>query len=126
MSWWPRCVNRTGTWGVPPSEKKEPPMKKITILVAAAVTMLLAACGSSPASQTGRLSAPAATASPSTASSSSPAAHRHRHHHHHRTQAAHRTGCSTWLWRHVYHPDRLHLVRRCMTVHGTVTELQWE
>jgi hypothetical protein len=104
-------------------------MKKITLLTAAAgAALVLAACGSSPASQTGRLSAPTATLSPSTASSSSPAAHRHHHrrHHHHRAQAAHRTGCSTWLWRHVYHPDRLHLVRRCMTVRGTVTELSWE
>jgi hypothetical protein len=34
--------------------------------------------------------------------------------------------CNTALWRHVYHPDRLRLVRRCMTVRGRVTELRWE
>jgi hypothetical protein len=26
----------------------------------------------------------------------------------------------------VYHPDRLQVVQRCKTVHGTVTELRWE
>lgn len=34
--------------------------------------------------------------------------------------------CGTALWRHVYHPDRLRLVRKCMTVRGQVTELRWE
>ena len=129
MSWWPRCVNRTGTWGVQASEKKEPPMKKITILMAAAVTVLLAACSSSPANQTGPLSAPTATASPFTASSSPAAPHHHRHHHHrhHRAlAAAPGARCDAALWAHVYHPDRLHVVRQCMTVRGTVTEVRWE
>jgi hypothetical protein len=129
MSWWPRCVNRTGTWGVLASEKKEPPMKKITILMAATVTVLLAACGSSSPSQTGRISAPTATASPFTASSSPAALHHHRHHHHrhHRAlAAAPGARCDAALWAHVYHPDRLHVVRQCMTVRGTVTEVRWE
>jgi hypothetical protein len=34
--------------------------------------------------------------------------------------------CGTGLWRHVYHPDRLRLVRKCMTVRGRVTGLSWE
>jgi hypothetical protein len=66
------------------------------------------------------------SASPAAPGSAIPAHHgRHRHHHHH-LAAAHRSACGTALWRHVYHPDRLHLVRRCMTVRGRVTELRWE
>ncbi len=55
--------------------------------------------------------------------SATPAHHRRRHH---RAAAARRSACGTALWRHVYHPDRLRLVRRCMTVRGRVTELRWE
>src|SRR5215831_3535141 len=68
-----------------------------------------------PATSSARSAAPARSASP---------AHHRRHHHH--LAAAPQSACGTALWRHIYHPDRLHLVRRCMTVRGQVTELRWE
>ncbi len=36
------------------------------------------------------------------------------------------TACGTGLWRHVYHPDRLVVRRKCLTVRGRVTEVRWE
>jgi hypothetical protein len=35
-------------------------------------------------------------------------------------------GCDPALWRHVYSPDRLHVVSACMTVTGTVEEVRQE
>ena len=98
-------------------------------LLGAALAAALAIAG---CSGTGRPAAePAAqpTTSPAAPASSAPpatATHHRRHHHH--LAAAHRSTCGTtlWLWRHIYHPDRLRLVRKCMTVRGQVTELRWE
>jgi hypothetical protein len=41
------------------------------------------------------------------------------------THSAYACGSAS-LWRHVYHPDRLRVVHRCMTVQGTVTGLSFE
>ena len=87
-------------------------------LLGAALVGALAAAGCSSA---GQLAAQPATGSAAPASATP--AHHHRHQHH---LAAHRSACGTALWRHIYHPDRLRLVRRCMTVRGRVTELRWE
>jgi hypothetical protein len=65
----------------------------------------------------------ARSASSASSASATPAHHRRRHH---RVAAARRSACGTALWRHVFHADRLRLVRRCMTVRGRVTELRWE
>ncbi len=77
-------------------------------------------------SGTGRPAAQPASSSARSASSSSTASSASATPAHHRQSAARRSACGTALWRHVYHPDRLRLVRRCMTVRGRVTELRWE
>jgi hypothetical protein len=98
-------------------------------MLAAGLVGALAAAG---CSDTGQSAARPAASSASPASSASAASSyadagpRHHRRHHHRLAAAHRSLCGTGLWRHVYHPDRLRLVRRCMTVRGRVTELRWE
>lgn len=79
--------------------------------------------GSNSSSAVGSDSSPTAPASPAASASITRVPHRT---HHHRLAAAHRSACGTALWRHIYHPDRLRLVRRCMTVRGRVTELRWE
>jgi hypothetical protein len=93
--------------------------------IIAALALALAGCGSGG----GTASLPTLGGS-LPASSSSPAVHhkhKHRHHHHHQARAAAPGGgCDAALWAHVYHPDRLHVVRQCMTVRGTVTEVEWE
>jgi hypothetical protein len=86
------------------------------VLAAAA---LVAGCTSTgqPAAQ------PAATADVGSANGTPAVPTPHRHH----LAAAHRHTCGTApLWRHIYHPDRLRLLARCMTVRGRVTELRWE
>jgi len=65
------------------------------------------------AGHTSAVSAPNPTAA-SPASTPRPARH-HRHH-----------GCDASLWQHVYHPDRLKVVKLCMTVRGTVEEVRFE
>ena len=93
----------------------------------AALAAALAAAGCSsagpPAAQPTAQPATASFAAPDQAGSASPAHHRR---HHHQLAGARRSACGTALWRHIYHPDRLRLVRRCMIVRGTVTELRWE
>ena len=91
--------------------------------VVLAAALAVAGCSSTgqPVSQPAASSPrPASTAAP--APPSSPAHHRR----HHAQAAAHRTACGTRLWAHIYHPDRLRLIQRCKTVHGTVKELAWE
>jgi hypothetical protein len=98
-------------------------------LLGAALAGALAVAGCSgtgrPAAQSAAQPAtsPAGSADSAAPATATPAHHR-RHHHH--LAAAHRSACDTALWRHIYHPDRLRLVRRCMTVRGQVTELRWE
>jgi hypothetical protein len=84
----------------------------------AAAVLALAVTGCTSATQ----SASPPPSSRSATASATPAHHRH----HHAQAAAHRSACGTGLWRHIYHPDRLHLLRKCMTVRGRVTELRWE
>lgn len=88
-------------------------------LLCAALAGALSAAGCSSAGQP--------TGEPAT-SSAAPASAIPAHHHvrHHHLAAAHRSACGTALWRHIYDPDRLRLVRSCMTVRGRVTELRWE
>lgn len=92
--------------------------------VVVAAVLAVAGCSSTgqPVSQPAASPArPAITAAASPPRS--PAHHRRRHH---AQAAAHRTACGTRLWAHIYHPDRLRLIQRCKTVHGTVKELAWE
>jgi hypothetical protein len=99
-------------------------------MLAAALVGVFAIGGCSgtgqPSAQPGSISpssaGPAAPASPAASASATPVIHRQGHH----RLAAHRSACGSALWRHVYHPDRLRLVRRCMTVRGRVTEVRWE
>jgi hypothetical protein len=98
-------------------------------LLGAALAGVLTAAGCSSAGQPA--AQPVAQPATSLASLASPAgaipAHQHhRHHYHHHLAAARLSACGTALWRHIYHPDRLRLVRKCMTVRGRVTELRWE
>lgn len=100
----------------------------------AGLTLTVSACAGS----TSAPHHPANAAAPATASTApatagpNPSAHHHRHHHaaarpRHPQQAAHhRAACGTSLWAHVYHPDRLKIIQRCKTVHGTVKDLTWE
>jgi hypothetical protein len=90
--------------------------------------VLAAALAVAGCSGTGRpVSQPAASSSSSasTAAAAPPGSPAH-HHRRHAVAAAHRTACGTRLWAHIYHPDRLRLIQRCKTVHGTVKELAWE
>jgi hypothetical protein len=98
-------------------------MTRSLIRAAAALAVLaLAGCGTASSSTPQAATSPSPPASPAAASPS--AAH---HHHHHRAQAAaHRSACDTTLWQHVYHPDRLKVVKLCMTVRGTVEEVRSE
>ncbi len=59
-------------------------------------------------------SAAAAPATTSTLSSSPAPAHQPS------------SACSSSLWKHVYHPYRLHVISTCKTVSGTVEEVRWE
>jgi hypothetical protein len=92
-------------------------------LAAAVLALAVTGCTSAMHSASPPPSSPPATASRSATASATPA---HHHRHHHAQAAAHRSACGTGLWRHIYHPDRLHLLRTCMTVRGRVTELRWE
>jgi hypothetical protein len=105
---------------------------RVAAVLAAALAGILAVGG---CSSTGQPSAQPAPIAPNSIKSANPAVHSksaarsarsaHRRHRH-RPAARHRAACGTALWRHIYHPDRLHLVRRCMTVRGRVTGVRWE
>src|SRR5689334_10604460 len=98
-------------------------MTRSLIPAAAALAVLaLAGCGTASSSTPQAATSPSPPAAPAPASPS--AAH---HHHHHRAQAtADRSACGTGLWRHIYHPDRLKVVKLCMTVRGTVEGVRSE
>jgi hypothetical protein len=95
-------------------------------LLGAVLTGALAVAGCSGTGQPAAQSAAQPAASPSGAAAPPTATPAHHHRHHHHLAAARRSACGTELWRHIYHPDRLRVVRRCMTVRGRVTELRWE
>jgi hypothetical protein len=96
-----------------------------------AAGIVVAGCGSGtpaahaqPAGQPATSAASSARATPTSSAPHTSPTHHLRHHH--ALAAAHRTACGTRLWAHIYHPDRLRLIQRCKTVHGTVKELAWE
>ena len=81
--------------------------------------MTLAGCTSVPGSSTpGVTPSPSKPASPG--HSASPRASSHP------ARAGSGAGCDASLWRHIYHPYRLHVVSRCKTVSGTVKDLTYE
>ena len=87
--------------------------------LAAVVCMTLAGCTSVPGSSTpGVTPSPSKPASPG--HSASPRASSHP------ARAGSGAGCDASLWRHIYHPYRLHVVSRCKTVSGTVKDLTYE
>jgi hypothetical protein len=97
------------------------------LLCAAAMILVLAVTG---CGRGGGKAATGASQVPPSAPAS-PSAHHHVKHHqvsqHRRQAAAHRSGCgAAALWRHIYHPDRLRVVRQCMTVRGIVKEVRLE
>ena len=91
--------------------------------LALSIGLALAACASTAshpaAAHTSAVSAPNPTAA-------SPSAAHHHHHHHAQATAHRRSRCDAALWQHVYHPDRLHVVRTCMTVRGRVDAVRQE
>jgi hypothetical protein len=97
----------------------------------ALIAMLLTGCAST---ATTAKPPPSSQASPS--ASTSPAAQKasdHPHHHHHHGQHAPTAAqlgadprCDATLWRHIYHPSRLHVIDACRTVTGTVTAVRQE
>jgi hypothetical protein len=98
------------------------------VVVAAAAT--ITACASTAPSADLAIPPPASSqASPPT--STIPAAQHHHHHHHgHHAPSAAQLGadprCDATLWRHIYHPSRLHVIDACRTVTGTVTAVRQE
>jgi hypothetical protein len=99
----------------------------------ALTAVLLTACAST-APSADLASPPPASSQASPPTSTSPAAQKasHHHHHHHGQHApsAAQLGadprCDATLWRHIYHPSRLHVIDACRTVTGTVTAVRQE
>jgi hypothetical protein len=91
----------------------------LTAALALSAGLAVAGCSSSAshpaAGHTSAVSAPNPTAASASAASTPRPAPAHHHH-----------ACDASLWRHVYHPDRLHVIRSCMTVRGRVDAVRQE
>jgi hypothetical protein len=76
----------------------------------AAITLAAAGCSSTSSTTTTPPGPPLPSSSSSMSRSPSPGG----------------STCDTSLWKHVYHPHRLHVITACLTVSGTVEEIKAE
>jgi hypothetical protein len=128
-----RCRKGTGAAyreGWSPAERKAKAVGGIILAGIVIIVTIVAAIShsSSPSDQTSALNNPltngSAYGSTSGGASSGGGASINTATHHVKPAAQH--ACGTRLWRHIYHPDRLKLIKHCLTVHGTVEGIRWE